>query len=249
VIIDCHTHWGMVWQDQYPDDPTEWLKILDRHAVDRAFLYPHLGLTRLDKCPEDNDTIARVARRSNGRLLPVISAWPQAGTSCITEIRRGFERLGAVAVKFHPWMQGFSLTDPWFEQVCTVAAEYSAPIFFHDGTPCYSLSEQVAAVACRFPSTRIVLGHSGLLWNWRSAIEAARYENVWLCLCGPHMRAIEIICEKVAPDRLLWGSDFGFGTWDVIEYRLNILLQSHVPQALKEQILHTNPARLIEKVG
>ena len=148
-------------------------------------------------------------------------------------------------MKFHPWSQGFVLTDPWFEQVCTLAAEYRSPIFFHDGTPCYCLSEQVAAVAARFPSARIVLGHSGLLWNWRSAIEAARHENVWLCLCGPHMRAIEMICQKVAPDRLLWGSDFGFLAADTIDYRLNIFLQSRVPQPLKEQILGANPVRFI----
>ena len=59
--------------------------------------------------------------------------------------------------------------------------------------------EQIAGLARRFPSTRFVLAHAGLLWNWRSALLAARLPNVWVCLCGPHMRAIELLCVTPIP--------------------------------------------------
>ena len=127
-----------------------------------------------------------------------------------------------------------------------MAGELGVPVIFHDGTPCYSLPEQIGGLARRFPNTRFVLGHSGLLWGWRSALEASRHPNVWACLCGPHMRAVEIFCQRADPDRLLWGTDFGFGFSDPIEYRLNLILRARIDDALRERILGVNPFRLLE---
>jgi predicted TIM-barrel fold metal-dependent hydrolase len=89
------------------------------------------------------------------------------------------------------------------------------------------------------------LGHTGLLWHWRSALEAARHPNVWSCLCGPHQRAIEQFCQRADPERLLWGTDFGFGFADAIEYRLNLILRARIDDALRRRILDDNPRRLL----
>ena len=246
MIVDCHTHWGMSWADRDGDDPTGWLAVLDGHGVDKAYLMGHYNIRRIDRCREDNDRLARVAARAPDRILPLGTAWPQAGTEAVEEARRCIEDLKLKGLKFHPWTQGFSTADPVFGQICGAAGELGAPVFFHDGTPCYSLPEQIGGLARRFPGTRFVMGHSGLLWNWRSALEAARLPNVWACLCGPHMRAIEIFCERVDGDRLLWGTDFGPSFSDFIGYRLDLILQARVDDSLRERILGVNPLCLLE---
>jgi predicted TIM-barrel fold metal-dependent hydrolase len=246
VIVDCHTHWGPNWTERYGEDPGPWLAVLDKHAVHKAFLFGNDNLIRLDLCREDNDRLARLAARAPERLIAFGTAWPQTGQAGLEEIRYCVETLGMPALKFHPWLQGFSTADPVFGQMCGLAGELGVPIIFHDGTPCYSLSEQVAGLARRFPRTRFILGHTGLLWAWRSALEAARQPNVWLCLCGPHMRAIEIVCRQADPDRLLWGSDFGFGLTDPVGYRLALLVQAQIPDDLRERILGVNPMRLLD---
>jgi predicted TIM-barrel fold metal-dependent hydrolase len=167
------------------------------------------------------------------------------GKAGVEEARRCLEDLGMPALKFHPWLQGFHASGPVFAEICELAGEKGVPIIFHDGTPTYSLSEQFAGLARRFPKNVFVLGHSGLLWAWRSALEAARQPNIWLCLCGPHMRAIEEICRKADPERLLWGTDYGFGFSDSVGYRLNILQAANVPDSLKEKIFGENPLRLL----
>lgn len=245
MIVDCHTHWGMCWEEKYKDDPTQWLAALDKNGVGKAFLYGHANIYRLDLCAENNDTVARVAAKALGRLIPVGSAWPQMGKDSISEVQRCIDQRRMRFLKFHPWMQGFSTADRFLAEICGVAGECNVALFFHDGTPCYSLSAQVGSLARRFPSTTIVLAHSGLLWDWRSAIEAGRYKNVWLCLCGPSMRAIEIISQRTDPDRLLWGSDYGFSFADSIPYRLNLLLRSKLKDSLKQQILGRNALRLL----
>ena len=248
MIVDCHTHWGMAWSERDQENPGRWLETLDRHGVDQAALMGHANLVRVDWCQPDNDRVARVAERAPGRLLPVYTAWPQAGGEGLAEVRRAIEKLGARGLKFHPWLQGFSTADPCFRDMCVMAGEAQVPVIFHDGTPCYSLPEQIAGLARRLPATQFVLGHAGLLWNWRGALDAARLANVWLCLCGPHMRAMEILCRHAASERIVWGSDFGFGLSDTIDYRLHALTRSRVAAALQRRILGENARRLLKIV-
>ncbi|MCE5308219.1 MAG: amidohydrolase [Acidobacteriales bacterium] len=245
MIVDCHTHWGMVWRERDRQDPSRWLAFLDRNAVTKAVLMGHANLQRPDLCAEDNDTIANLAAQYPERLIPVGTAWPQQGERGFKEARRCLEELGMRGLKFHPWLQGFSTADMFLRRMCALAGEWNVPVFFHDGTPCYCLPEQIGGLARVFPRTTFVLGHAGLLWHWRSAIQAARLPNVWTCLCGPHIRALELLCQRIDPDRLLWGSDFGFGFADQIDYRLNLLLRARIPDGLREQILSVNPLRLL----
>lgn len=245
MITDCHTHWGIDWEQATPGDPRRWLEVLDRNGVGRAVLFPHYGIVRPDLCAEDNDRVARLAARFPKRLAPVASAWPQLGKAGVAEARRALTKLGMRGLKFHPWLQGFTCADPYLGEMCALAGEHKAPVFFHDGTPVYSLPEQVAGLARRYPQTRFVLGHSGLHWHWRSAIQCARHTNLWLCLCGPHMAAVEALCRRASPDRLVWGSDFGFGTTDRMEYFLSQFRAIGLPRQLQERILETNPAALL----
>jgi uncharacterized protein len=248
VTFDCHTHWGLAWEDKHAGDPAHWLSTLDAHGVGKAVFMGHANLTRMDLCAQDNDNLARMAGRFPERLVPVGSSWPQLGDQGLFEARRCIESLGMKGLKFHPWLQGFSTADPTMARICDMAGSAGVPIFFHDGTPCYSLSEQIAGLARSFPRTQFVLAHAGLLWGWRSALTAARLANVWLCLCGPHLRAMELLCGAADPERLLWGSDFGFGFADQIEYRLNLFQRARISDALRRRILEDNPLRLFGMV-
>jgi uncharacterized protein len=245
VIIDCHTHWGICWKQKYGSDATEWLKTLDRYGIDKAVLMGHEGLVHQDKSEADNEIIFEMAQKFPDRIIPVASTWPQKGEAGLKEIERCVKQFGMKALKFHPWMQSFSTADPVFHEMCALAGELDVPIIFHDGTPCNSLPEQIAGLARTFPQTTFVLGHSGILWSWRSALKAAELPNIWLCLCGPHMKAIEILSKKNNFERVIWGSDFGFGFSDPIDYRLNLLKEIFPETALKK-ILDENPKKLLK---
>ena len=69
--------------------------------------------------------------------------------------------------------------------------------------------------------------------------------NLWLCLCGPHVRAIELLCKNGPIERIVWGSDFGFGAADQIEYRLNLLKRARIDADLLERILGANALALL----
>jgi predicted TIM-barrel fold metal-dependent hydrolase len=92
----------------------------------------------------------------------------------------------------------------------------------------------------------VVLGHGGLLELWREGIDAVRRcPNVWACLCGPHAAAHREYFQRCDHSRLLWGSDFGFGFSDPIDYRLGLLRSLGLAERTLDTVLADNPARLL----
>ena len=52
------------------------------------------------------------------------------------------------------------------------------------------MPSQIGGLALRFPDTKFVLGHAGLLELWRSALSfLKRCPNLYVTLCGPHLAA------------------------------------------------------------
>lgn len=243
MIVDCHFHWPYRDERAAAEDPSLVLEVMDRHGIDKVVLMAFEGIIRAGTEQRENELLARVAAKAPERLIPVGTAWPQQGAAAVDEARRCIDELGLRGLKFHPWLQGFSTADETFAEICALAGERRVPVLFHDGTPCYCVSEQIGGLARRFPQTDFVLGHSGLLWNWRSALEAVKHPNVWPCMCGPHMRAMEIFSRRVDSSRILWGTDCT-GSPGVVEYRLPLARQAQMDEKVRTRMLGENARRL-----
>jgi hypothetical protein len=59
------------------------------------------------------------------------------------------------------------------------------------------------------------------------------------------MRAIEQLCQTADPNRIVWGTDFGFGFSDPIGYRLGLIRRAKIGCAERERILSLNPSHLL----
>ena len=147
----------------------------------------------------------------------------------------------------HAWVKGFSTSLPVMDELCELCAKFDVPMIFHDGTPCYSMPSQIGGLALRFPSTNFVLGHAGLLELWRSALSLAkRYHNLYVTLSGPHLAGIQALIDGIDDDRILWGTDFGFGWADPIEYRKGLLDIAVMPNYLREKVMGGNAVKLFK---
>ena len=58
-----------------------------------------------------------------------------------------------------------------------------------------------------------------------------------------------MLCRHADPARLLWGTDFGFGFADAVEYRLNLIRRAQIDDALRDRIFGENPLRLLALSG
>ncbi|HVF10829.1 MAG TPA: amidohydrolase family protein [Abditibacteriaceae bacterium] len=246
MIFDCHTHWGIVYGDRDGHDPTAWLQVLDRYNISHAIVLGHRGIADAGETVRDHDDVAAVCAQSGGRMIQFLTVHPSQGNKAIDEAVRCLDQHGARGMKFHPWIQGATVAQPVMDELAELAAARGVPLYFHDGTPSYSMPSQMAGLARRHPRTTIVLGHGGLLEHWREGIDAVRRcANVWACLCGVHPAAIREYIKSCDLARLLWGSDFGFSFSDPIAYRLGMMRSLGLPEAVLQSMFTDNPCRLL----
>jgi predicted TIM-barrel fold metal-dependent hydrolase len=243
--VDCHTHWGRSWRQRDGEDPSPWLAITARYGVTHAIVLPHQGLENAGAIREEHDHLARVCARSGGRMLPFCTgcAWE---TDAPVEVRRCLATLGFRGIKFHPWLQGCSVSSPMMDQIAELAGEFDVPMLFHDGTPPFSLPSQMALLAQRHPGTKIILGHSGLFEHYREAAAAVNAcDNLWACLCGPHVQGLRHLLARVPVQRLLWGTDFGYSLADVFAYRDALTDLLNLSDGQRRAMFQDNPASLL----
>ncbi len=246
MLVDCHTHWGVAWQNKHPRDPRAWLAVLDRHGITHAAVLPEAGLIHAGRIADDHDDMAAACAASDGRMLPFATTNTMHGDDALAELRRCLSDLNFRGIKFHPWLQGCSVSHPVMDEVCELAAEHGVPVLFHDGTPPFSLPSQIALLAKRHPRTTTVLGHCGLFEHWREAVASINSTpNLWGCLCSPHLAGLRGLISRCDTSRLVWGSDFGYSLADCYPYRKPLMDLLHLPEADREMIFRTNPQRML----
>lgn len=250
MIIDFHAHitFPLDADDKTIDQRlSDQVAVMDRNQVEAAVV--SLIEALYSNCADyraANDLAARACARFPGKFFPMAVVNPYDQEKAAEELRRSIELLGMKGLKLHPWLQGFSVSDPYIKPVMEECQRLKIPVVFHDGTPPYSSSLQIANLAKLYPEATIVLGHSGLNDLWRNAQQAAlEYENIYLCLCGVSTQALETLCATVPHTRLLYGSDLAWDAESVLQYRLHKVQSLSLDEASRELILSGNARRLL----
>ena len=197
MIIDAHTHLG---SDIYAGQKTgksdleaarRYVHTLTSVGVDKGFTFMLAGLFTDPR--EGNNDLARAREAFPETIIPwgtVDPYWDEAKLR--GEMRRCIRELGFSGFKFHPWIQGFSLTDPGMEIVAEECMDMKVPVTFHDGTPMNCTALQVVYFARAHPRLKVLSAHAGLREGWRDIIAPAReLDNYWICLCGPTQQGIQ----------------------------------------------------------
>jgi len=245
-IIDFHTHLDSHWFDQPLISETEFLQGLDRLKVEQACVFTLMGF--YGNCREHNDKLLAAAQRHPERLFPFVTVDPKLGREAVIELERCLGNPIFKGIKFHPWLQAFapSMVRATMEKILELAATQKVPIIFHDGTPPYSTTLQIAEVARWRPDTNIVLGHAGLSDYLPLAGQLLRdIPNLYGCFCGPKAGELRYLVETAGAEKILFGSDFGIADWKLLAERLDAVLESGVGEAELRLILSGNAARLL----
>ena len=245
-LIDFHTHLDDRWFDAPLMDQPTYMAGLDRAGVDKACVFTLMGF--YEDCRAHNDKLAAQAALHPDRLFPFITVDPKLGPAAIEELDRCLAMKTFRGIKFHPWVQAFapSMVKPTMIEILKRAAANDLPVLFHDGTPPYSTSYQIAAVARWVPEAKIVLGHAGLADYVRPAAELTRdIPNLYACLCGPRTADVRYIVQTSGAHKCLFGSDFGLSDWMIIPDRLDSILYAGLSETELDMILYRNAAELL----
>jgi predicted TIM-barrel fold metal-dependent hydrolase len=245
-IIDFHTHLDDRWFDKRLMDAESFMTDLDRIGIEVACVFTLMGF--YGDCPKHNDALAEQAAAYPNRLLPFLTVDPKRGREAIEELNRCLERKVFRGIKFHPWLQSFapSMVKPTMVEILQIAAHHALPVIFHDGTPPYATTFQIAQCARWVPEATVVLGHAGLADYTIPAAQLVRdIPNLHACVCGPRPADVRYLIDTAGPEKLLFGSDFGLSDALIIEDRLDAILRAGLSDELTRLILHDNAATLL----
>lgn len=248
MIIDTHTHQT---DGGWPPGSSKFLSardmvaVMDRHGIAEMWISSETALAR--DVVEPNRKLRDFIAEAPDRFVGYAVVAPNYQEQVEGELRRCIEDYGFKLIKLHPWLQAFMVHLPIVHRIMELAAEYQTPVMFHDGTPPYSDTLQVAALADAHPDAQIILGHAGMFDSYRAAIEACNtHENIWLCICGNIVGDARVILQTARRDRLLFGTDFGASDREnLVVDRIKIIDYACEDGGLRADVMTNNALRLL----
>jgi predicted TIM-barrel fold metal-dependent hydrolase len=245
-ILDFHTHLDQRWFQTPTPSATEMIAALDRFNVEIACVYTLMGFYE-DCCPH-NDALLQRADQFPQRLIPFATVDPKLGRQSVEELKRCLENPRFRGVKFHPWLQAFapSMVRETMVALLQLAARYDVPVLFHDGTPPYSTTYQIAELARLVPESKIVLGHAGSADYADAAAQLMRdIPNLYGNYCGSRPGELVHLLETAGPEKIIFGSDFGAAGWRLLPERIDNVLEAGLADDILDLVLYANAARLL----
>ncbi len=209
MVVDGHCHVGV--GHEYRQLPDDLLREMDTYGVDRAVICP------VDRCiavdnREGNEFVLSTARSHPGRFYAFATANPWYGERAVAELRRAIGE-GARGIKLHPSLQGFLLCDELVFPLVDLAEELDVPMFFHTGTPAFSLPTQLAELAVRYPRVNFIMGHMGSTdFKLEAAAVALQSPNIYLDTSWILPELVTRAVAAVGAGRVLFSSDSPLST-------------------------------------
>lgn len=245
--IDFHVHQPARRSDgTYPFSAAEYVSYMDELSIDLSVMLTIDGFWQDPVAC--NEYLAEWCAPNRDRLIPFCTVDPRK-PGAAAEVKRCVTELGMKGVKLHNWLQGFSPLESFMAPVCEMAADLGVPILFHDGTPPYASSLQIAELAVRHPKLKVLLGHAGLHDLWPEAIAAGkRHRNVYLCMCSTPPFAMEQIVAEVPLEQIVFGTDGGLfdkAHQPYVDYRFREFDMLEISDEAKQQILGPNAIKLL----
>jgi predicted TIM-barrel fold metal-dependent hydrolase len=192
----------------------------------------------------------------------MVSLHPEMGYGLVEHLKE-YISLGAKGLKFHSSVQELEADNVALAEVYEYCEEISFPILFHCGlvseetTNNYSDIEMLLPIIERYRNIPIILGHmaEGKIEDvlWLAQAHSNVFFDTSITISGLHCIkrvhddcwqdddvVIEVI-KKIGADRILFGSDYPFGS---PIHDINRLIQMDISDLDKKLILGGNAIRL-----
>lgn len=201
-------------------------------------------------------------------LIPLVSFHPDMEEP-MDVLMDKYINEGAKGIKFHPMAQGFDPDDARLEPVYKISQEIGFPIVFHCGRVCnarlnnYADIDMIIPVIKKYPNIPFVLTHMAD-GNIGDVFKTAdMFENVYfdtsIVITGfdpllrmnepswPDNEVVEYVINKVGAQRIIFGSDYPWGSPGP---DLDRFMEMKIDDGQKAMILSGNATRIYKlKLG
>ncbi|TCC50809.1 amidohydrolase [Kribbella capetownensis] len=242
-VVDVHAHLGPYSLFYIPDpDAATMVSVMDRTGTEVTVVAANRAIQQDAHLGNSHSLAAVDAHPGRIAAYAVINPWQDP--------ERELERLAAderfVGIKVHPSLHKYPVTGARYAAVWAFAEETGCPVLSHsEHRSAYDAPSLFEAVAAKYPRAPIILGHAGITpAGVDEAIEAAaRYESLWLEVCGSQMTGplIQEMIDRVGSRRVLFGSDFPF-----IDQRMSLgrVVCAPLTDGQRQDVLSGNARRL-----
>jgi predicted TIM-barrel fold metal-dependent hydrolase len=243
MIVDFHCHYSAAFfrYREYRMDVDELLTEMDRHDIGQAVLSA-AGEYAAYANTAGNGMIAAAVQHASRRFIGFATVNPWMRAAGIAELRRACD-LGFAGLVIHPILQGFEANDPLVFPLVEAAIERRLIVYVTGGAPYLAMPYKIADLAGRYPEGRFILGHAG--WDF--------HFDVGYCLeACPNLQAetsrnglanLEALARKFGPDRLLFGSDMPFSSYEGEIEKIRLL--PGLDDAGRDKIFYRNARALL----
>lgn len=186
------------------------LESLDDAGIDRAVIIAHPPIM-------ENEMVLTVARKSGGRLIPVVNLGRDpiriAGTL------KKYKARGAKAVKIHAASDGVGADHGPYHDILSACQELALPVILHTGDlgshllyrdPDQGRAERFESWFSQYPQVRFLLAHMNFHSPDRAMDLAETHGNVWLDTSWQPAETIGQAVRRVGADKILFATDWPF---------------------------------------
>ena len=243
-VYDMHGHMGEWYGIYFPRcEPADMVRSMDGAGVRLLCFAHHAPLF----APElGNRPAVEAVRAFPDRLRAYLAVNPHYPDIVERELAE-FDQMRDVyaGLKFLPDYHGVKLSDRRFEPALKFADERGLIVLTHTWSGSQNDGpEQVRIIAGKYPNVRLLLGHS-FAYDWDGAVSVAReHPNTYLELTGilGLRGVVDLFCEKVGSDRVLFGTDL---PWFDEQHGVGSLLSSSITEDDIHNICHRNAEKLL----
>ncbi len=211
-----------------------------------------------------NNTWSIEIGRQHKNLVSLVSFHPDMEEP-MDKLMEEYMLKGAKGIKFHPMAQGFAPDDDRLSIVYKMCGDTAFPVVFHCGRVSnarlnnYADIDRIVPVIKKYPKTPFVLTHMAD-GNIGDVFKLAdMYENVYfdtsIVITGyppllkvnepswPHNEVVEYVIKKIGADRVIFGSDY---PWGSPGHDLSRFMEMEIGDREKSMILGENAIKIFK---
>jgi uncharacterized protein len=242
-VFDIHTYLGESPYGDYFQSPETLIDWMDKNEIERTVVCPFMDTPGPDK--NVHKRLHETCLRFPGRFIPFARIDPRYKQKALDELKTVEEKWGFKGLLFNTVSTNTLPYHPGVMPLMEYAADKNLPVLIPSGQSYVALPEQIALLAEKLPSLRVIIGHMGTAAHAIRAISLlSAIPNLYLETSvqqSPYR--IPLLSKIILEGRVMFGSGAPYSNPEV---ELLKIRAAGLPASELEMVLSSNARKFFD---